>query len=213
MWKICAFYLSFHRMGGEHFFVLPPHRLPGGEGLGNIQQTLVPAAPEAEGDVVLSLHEAAIHQHIQQTQQLVGDFAPRVAGDFAGQLLPGVAGVAPDRFLRVKGFEILHKGHQLPLVLRLHRLAAQQGEARDIVRLAGGEHLVADGLVEGLAIAEIPCHLIEAAGAVVAAAGNEDAGADARPVGDVVIFNSRVVHKSDLKAEHAALPCNFFVLG
>ena len=86
-------------MGGEHFFVLPPHRLPGGEGLGNIQQTLVPAAPEAEGDVVLSLHEAAIHQHIQQTQQLVGDFAPRVAGDFAGQLLPGVAGVAPDRFL------------------------------------------------------------------------------------------------------------------
>ena len=60
-------------MGGEHFFVLPPHRLPGGEGLGNIQQTLVPAAPEAEGDVVLSLHEAAIHQHIQQTQQLVGD--------------------------------------------------------------------------------------------------------------------------------------------
>ena len=29
----------------------------------------------------------------------------------------------------------------------------------------------------------------------------------------VVIFNSRVVHKSDLKAEHAALPCNFFVLG
>lgn len=96
-------------MGGEHFFVLPPHRLPGGEGLGNIQQTLVPAAPEAEGDVVLSLHEAAIHQHIQQTQQLVGDFAPRVAGDFAGQLLPSVAGVAPDRFLRVKGFEIFTK--------------------------------------------------------------------------------------------------------
>ena len=88
----------------------------------------------------------------------------------------------------------MHEGHQLPLVLRLHRLAAQQGETRDIVRLAGGEHLVADGLVEGLAIAEIPCHLIEAAGAVVAAAGNEDAGADARPVGDVVIFNSRVVH-------------------
>ena len=106
----------------------------------------------------------------------------------AGQLLPGVAGVAPDRFLRVKGFEILHEGHQLPLVLRLHRLAAQQGEARDIVRLAGGEHLVADGLVEGLAIAEIPCHLIEAAGAVVAAAGNEDAGADTRPVGDVAFL-------------------------
>ena len=47
------------------------YRLPGGEGLGNIQQTLVPAAPEAEGDVVLSLHEAAIHQHIQQAQLML----------------------------------------------------------------------------------------------------------------------------------------------
>ena len=100
-------------MGGEHFFVLPPHRLPGGEGLGNIQQTLVPAAPEAEGDVVLSLHEAAIHQHIQQTQQLVGDFAPRVAGDFAGQLLPGVAGVAPDRLFGVEGLEVADKGKKV----------------------------------------------------------------------------------------------------
>ena len=57
-------------MGGEDLFVLPPHRLPGGEGLGHIQQTLVPAAPETEGDVVLSLHEAAIYQPVQQTQQL-----------------------------------------------------------------------------------------------------------------------------------------------
>jgi len=71
-------------MGGEHFFVLPPHRLPGGEGLGNIQQTLVPAAPEAEGDVVLSLHEAAIQptfdaetfakaKHDEQVELIVAD--------------------------------------------------------------------------------------------------------------------------------------------
>ena len=143
---------------------------------------------------MLSLHEAAIHQHVQQTQQLVGDFTPCVTGNLAGQLFPCVAGVAPDRFLRVKGFEILHEGHQLPLVLRLHWLAAQQGEARDIVRLAGGEYLVADGLVEGGTVAEVPCHLVEAAGAVVAAPGDEDAGANPRPVGDVIIFNGCVVH-------------------
>ena len=77
-------------MGGEDLFVLPPNRLPGGEGLGHIQQTLVPAAPETEGDVVLSLYEAAIHQHVQQTQQLVGDFTPCVTGDLAGQLFPCV---------------------------------------------------------------------------------------------------------------------------
>ena len=28
-------------MGGEHLFVLPPHGLPGGKGLGHIQQALV----------------------------------------------------------------------------------------------------------------------------------------------------------------------------
>ena len=80
-------------MGGKYLLVLPPDRLSGGKGLGYIQQPLVPAAPEAEGDVVLGLHKAAVHQHIQQAQQLVGDFAPGVAGNRPGQLLPGVAGV------------------------------------------------------------------------------------------------------------------------
>ena len=143
---------------------------------------------------MLSLHEAAIHQHVQQTQQLVGDFTPCGTGNLASQLFPCVAGVAPDGLLRVEGLEILHKSHQLPLVLRLHRFAAQQGEARDIIRLAGGEYLVADGLVEGGTVAKVPCHLVEAAGAVVAAPGDEDAGANPRPVGDVIIFNGCVVH-------------------
>ena len=70
-------------MGGKDLLVLPPDRLSGGKGLGHIQQPLVPAAPEAEGDVVLGLHKAAVHQHIQQAQQLVSDFAPGVAGDRA----------------------------------------------------------------------------------------------------------------------------------
>ena len=78
-------------MGGKYLLVLPPDRLSGGKGLGHIQQPLVPAAPEAEGDVVLGLHKAAVHQHIQQAQQLVGDFAPGVAGDRPGQLLPSTA--------------------------------------------------------------------------------------------------------------------------
>ena len=90
-------------MGGKDLLVLPPDRLSGGKGLGHIQQPLVSAAPEAEGDVVLGLHKAAVHQHIQQAQQLVGDFAPGVAGDRPGQLLPGVAGVAPDRLFGGRG--------------------------------------------------------------------------------------------------------------
>ena len=158
---------------------------------------------------MLGLHKAAVHQHIQQAQQLVGDFAPGVAGDRPGQLLPGVAGVAPDRLFGVEGLEVADKGKKLPLVLRLHGLAAQQGDAGDIVRLAGGENFVADGLIKGLAVIEIPCHLIEAAGAVVPAARDEHTGAHAGPVGNVVILNCSKIHDiSNLKARHAALLYN-----
>ena len=109
-------------------------------------------------------------------------------------LLPGVAGVAPDCFVGVQGLEVAHKGQQLPLVFRLKGLAAQQGQPGNIVRLAGGEHLIAGGLVEGLAVGKIPGHGVEAAGAAVAAAGNKYAGAHAGPVGNVVILDGCVVH-------------------
>ena len=182
-------------MGGEYLFVLPPHGLPGGKGLFHIQQTLVAAAPEPQGDIVLGFNKFAVHQHIQQTQQLVGGFAPGKTWLFAGQLFPGVAGIAPHRFVGVQGLEVAHKGQQLPLIFRLHGFAAQQGKARDIVRLAGCKHLVAGGFVERLAIVKVPRHGVEAAGAVVAAAGNKYAGAHAGPVGNVVILNCCVIHR------------------
>ena len=181
-------------MGGEHLFVLPPHGLPGGKGLGYIQQALVAAAAEAQRDVVLGLHESAVHQHIQQRQQLVGHLAPRGAGLFAGKLLPSVAGVAPHRLGGVQRLEVAHKGQQLPLVLWFKRFAAQQGEPGDIVRLAGGEYLVAHGFIKGLTVAKVPCHGVEAARAVVAAAGHKNAGAHPGAVGDIVIFDVCVVH-------------------
>ena len=46
-----------------------------------------------DADSVFGLHESAVHQHIQQCQQLVGHLAPRRAGLFAGKLFPSVAGV------------------------------------------------------------------------------------------------------------------------
>jgi len=189
-----SFLVPVHGVGGKHGFVLPPHRLPGGQRPGHIQQPLVAAAAEAQGDVVLCLHEFTVHQHIQQLQQLIGHLAPGGAGLFAGELLPGVAGVAPDCFVGVQGLEVAHKGQQLPLVFRLKGLAAQQGQPGNVVRLAGGEHLIAGGLVEGLAVGKIPGHGVEAAGAAVAAAGNKYAGAHAGPVGNVVILDGCVVH-------------------
>ena len=127
-------------------------------------------------------------------QQLVGGFTPGKAWLFAGQLFPGVAGIAPHRFVGVQGLEVAHEGQQLPLIFRLHGFAAQQRKARDIVRLAGCKHFVAGGFIEGLAVIEIPRHGVEAPRAVVAAAGHEHAGAHPRAVGNVIVFDGCVVH-------------------
>ena len=105
-----------------------------------------------------------------------------------------IAGVAPNGLVRVEGFEIPDEGEKLPLVFRLHGLAAQKAQPGDVGGLAGGEDLVADGLVEGLAVAEIPCHLVEAAGAVVTAPGDEHTRPHAGAVGDVIVFNGSVIH-------------------
>ena len=59
-----------------------------------------PGCFNAVADVVFGLHESAVHQHIQQCQQLVGHLAPRGTGLFAGKLFPSVAGIAPHRLLQ-----------------------------------------------------------------------------------------------------------------
>ena len=56
--------------------------------------------------------------------------------------------------------EVADKGQQLPLILRLKRLTAQQGDACKRVGLAGCKDLVAHSLVERLAVPEIPCRCV-----------------------------------------------------
>ena len=58
-------------MCGKHLFVLPPDGGLCGKAFGHIQKPLVGAAPEAQGDIVLGFHKAAVHQNIQQAQQLM----------------------------------------------------------------------------------------------------------------------------------------------
>ena len=93
--------LDLHAMGSKHLFVLPPDGGLCGKALGYIQKPLVGAAPEAQGDIVLGFHKAAIHQNIQQAQQLIGDLTAGRAGNTAGQLFPGVTRIAPDALIRV----------------------------------------------------------------------------------------------------------------
>ena len=116
-------------MCSKHLFVLPPDGGLCGKAFGNIQKPLVAAAPEAQGDIVLGFHKAAVHQNIQQAQQLICDLTAGRAGNTAGQLLPGVTRIAPDALIRVQRPEVADEGQQFPLILRLKRLTAQALQA------------------------------------------------------------------------------------
>ena len=78
------------------------------------------------------------------------------------------------------------------MILKDHK--RPDGREIRLVRLAGGEYLVAHGLIKGLTVVKIPCHGVEAARAVVAAAGHKNTGAHPGAVGDIVIFDVCVVH-------------------
>ena len=71
---------------------VPPEGLPGRQGPGNIQDTLVGTATETEADVLLLEKKGAVHQHIQ----LMKKFPVQRTHPAGGQLLVEVAGVAPD---------------------------------------------------------------------------------------------------------------------
>ena len=103
-------------------------------------------------------------------------------GSWPSSCSRGVARVAPDRFVGVQRLEVADEGQQLPLVGRLHRLAPQQGQPRDVVGLAGGEDLVAHLFGERGAVAEVPGHFVETAGAPVGASRHKQAGAHAGTV-------------------------------
>jgi len=80
------------------------------------------------------------------------------------------------------------------LVDRLHGFAAEESHALVAVLSQLPDDVVFRFFREGLAVVKRPCIRIEAAFAVVGAAGNEKGKADARSVGDIIFFDSGVVH-------------------
>ena len=77
----------------------------------------------------------------------------------------------------------------------LHGLAAEESQALVAVLSQLSDNVVFRLFREGLAVVKRPCIRIKAAFAVVGAAGNEKGKTDARSVGDVIFFDSGVVHK------------------
>ena len=58
--------------------LIPEDNAAGGEGSGQIDDALVAAAPELEGDVLFLPEEAAVHQNIDAAQEVVRHLAAGV---------------------------------------------------------------------------------------------------------------------------------------
>ena len=112
-----------------------PGEDPAGPGGVEIQQALVAAAPEAKADVLQFLHIAAVHQDVDEGEELVRHLAAGV-GALGVELLPGEAGEGPDVLLRQLLAEPAEEREEGALVLGLEGLAPQQGQSPDV---AGGE--------------------------------------------------------------------------
>ena len=148
---------------------IPEDNAVGGEGSGQIDDALVAAAPELEGDVLFLPEEAAVHQNIDAAQEVVRHLAAGVGAILQQLILQPEAGEAPDILPGIAAADLPQEG-QLPEDLRL--------------RLVG----------EGPAVAEVPGLGLEAVGAVVGAAGDEQRHPDSGSVGDITFFQGSVVH-------------------
>ena len=79
--------------------------------------------------------------------------------------------------------------------MRVKRLAAEVGDAPDIIRAEHGKQAVGDLVGERLAVGKVPRLFVEAVLAVVRAAGDEQAHAHAGTVCDVAGFDIGIIHK------------------
>ena len=122
-----------HLVVCEDWIILPQHHMTGSAGAVHINDALIAGAAEPQADVVLVLHEVAVHEHIYILKELVGHLAASAAGP-QNFLLKMVAGIAPDGLAGVQRLDVFDEGQQFPLVFRLERLAAQQRQAVDVAR-------------------------------------------------------------------------------
>ena len=66
--------------------LIPEDNAVGGEGPGQIDDALVAAAPELEGDVLFLPEEAAVHQNIDAAQEVVRHLAAGVGAILQQQI-------------------------------------------------------------------------------------------------------------------------------
>ena len=113
------------------------------------------------------------------------------------ELIERVAGVAPDGLpasARIAAAQVLEEADQPLLVLRLHGLPTQEGDAVHVGRGDAVRYRLGDLVGKGLAGGEIPRRLVEAVRAVPTAPAHEQRRAHALAVGDIRVLDLRIVH-------------------
>ena len=160
----------------------------------NLQHTLVAAAPEFQFEIVTLLVKFPIHQDIDACKKFWRHLAVRPSLRRQQIRLIRITGVAPDRLLRILLLKPEDQRQKRPLVLRLHRLSAQQRQAGYIAFSTGIEDLLYCLVREFLSIIKIPCDLIKTAPAPVSAAGHKKARPHSGAVGNVAMFDIGVFH-------------------
>lgn len=174
--------------------LIPEDDAVGGEGSGQIDDALVAAAPELEGDVLFLPEEAAVYQNINAVQEVVCHLAAGVGAILQQLILQPEAGEAPDILPGIAAADLPQEGQQVTLVPGLEGLATQHRQSADEGLVQLPEDLRLRLVGEGPTVAEVPGLGLEAVGAVVGAAGDEQRHPDSGSVGDITFFQGSVVH-------------------
>ena len=138
----------------------------------HINDPLVAAAAELQGDVLFLRHKPPVDENVDTGEHFLRSLAVGVRTG-SQQLLQLIAGVAPDVFLRIFFPDAAQHGQQCPLVFRFKGVSAQERQTAHIGLIQLGIDLLLRFLRKGPAVAEVPGFRLEAILTVVAAAGDE----------------------------------------
>ncbi len=104
--------------------LIPEDNAVGGEGSGQIDDALVAAATELEGDVFFLPEEAAVHQNINAAQEVVCHLAAGVGAILQQLILQPEAGEAPDILPGIAAADLPQEGQTMEPALVLMALLA-----------------------------------------------------------------------------------------
>lgn len=136
--------------------VFPKSKLPLRSCFCKIDNSLIGRSFKPESNVMLILFEWAIHQNINERQNLLG-FLAAASRSRIKQVLIKLACIAPDGFFGKATSHPLKKRQQTCLVLRLHWLASKKRQAINVRGIQALDDFIFNLACEWFSRREIPC--------------------------------------------------------